>query len=79
MEVEKVHTITLKLLPNQQQTAEERLFALSKAERYVDAFLRHMVRCPDEKIYMFPTEEERKADVQETNDTTRTPKRKKNQ
>ena len=72
-EVEKIHTIiyTLKLLPRPQQTAEERLSVLGKAERYVDAFLRHMVRCPDDKIYMFPTEQERQASVQKTGEATR--------
>ena len=76
-EVEKIHTITLKLLEKLQQPAEERLLALGKAERYVDAFLRHMIRCPDEQIYMFPAQGEGEARVRKSGDATRSPNGKK--
>lgn len=57
-EVDKVHSIILKLLPNVQQSADERRCMFDKAERYVDAFLRQVVRSPDDSIYMFPPEDE---------------------
>ena len=56
-EVDKVHHITLRLLENPQQSQEERLRSLCEAERFVDAFLRNMLRSPDDQVYMFPPED----------------------
>ena len=56
-EVDKVHHITLRWLENRQQSREERLCSLCEAERFLDAFLRHMLRSRDDQTYMFPPED----------------------
>ena len=54
--VDKIHHVTVRLLENKQQSQEERLRTLSDAEKYVDAFLRNMLRSLEDQVYMFPPE-----------------------
>ena len=55
--VEKIHHVIVKLLENERQSREERLLALSEAEKHVDAFLRNMLRSPADQVSMFPPED----------------------
>ena len=56
-EVDKIHEVTLNLLENKQQTAQERLRALCRAETFVDAFLTQLVVAPEDNVYRFPPEQ----------------------
>lgn len=56
-EVDKIHEVTLNLLENKQQTAQERLRALCRAETFVDAFLTQLLVAPEDNVYMFPPEQ----------------------
>lgn len=62
-EVEKIHRIMLKLLEAPQQAAEDRLRRLCNAEQFVDAFLRSMIRSPEDVAYMFPPEDAAQQDT----------------
>ena len=59
-DVPKLHQIILHLLENRQQSQGDRLEALRRAEAFVDAFLKNMVKSPKDLVYMFPADSESK-------------------
>ena len=59
-DVPKLHQIILHLLENRQQSHSDRLEALRRAEAFVDAFLKNMVKSPKDLVYMFPANSESK-------------------